>query len=82
MIAQLINLQYGREDELQSDSLGVCIMIDAGYDPQGMIGVQEVLRDASGGQRQPEFFSSHPDPGNRIAEIEEAIRNAATFCPQ
>lgn len=82
MIAQLINLQYGREDELQSDSLGVCIMIDAGYDPQGMIGVQEVLRDASGGQRQPEFFSSHPDPGNRIAQIEEAIRNSDTFCPQ
>lgn len=82
MIGQLINLQYGRDDELQSDSLGVCLMIDAGYDPQGMIDVQRVLEAASSGQRQPEFFSSHPDPGNRIQEIEQAIATADEFCPQ
>ncbi len=82
MIGQLINLQYGRDDELQSDAIGVCLMIDAGYDPQGMIEVQEILEEASGGQRQPEFFSSHPNPANRIQEIEEAIATADEFCPQ
>ena len=82
VIAQLVNLQYGRDDELQSDSLGICLMIDAGYDPQGMIDVQRALDAASQGQRQPEFFSTHPDPSNRIAEIEDAIANADEFCPE
>lgn len=81
MVGQLINLQYGREDELQSDGLGVCLMIDAGYDPEAMISVMEILEAASGGARQPEFFSTHPNPQNRIAEIEEAIANAPQNCP-
>lgn len=82
MIGQLINLQYGRDDELQSDALGVCLMIDAGYDPQGMVDVQRILQAASDGQRPPEFFSSHPNPDNRIQEIEEAIANADEICPE
>jgi predicted Zn-dependent protease len=82
MIGQLINMQYGRGDELQSDALGVCLMIDAGYDPEGMIAVMQVLAEASGGQRQPEFFSTHPNPDRRIAEIEEAIATAGTDCPE
>jgi predicted Zn-dependent protease len=81
VIGQLINLQYGREDELQSDSVGVCIMISAGYDPAGMIDVQRVLEAASDGQRPPEILSSHPNPGNRIEEIEETIANASSYCP-
>lgn len=82
VIAQLINLQYGREDELQSDAIGVCLLLDAGYDADGMIEVQETLEEVSRGERPPEFLSSHPNPGNRIAEIEEAIANADEFCPE
>lgn len=81
VIGQLINVQYGREDELESDFLGVCFMIDAGYDPRELIDVMRVLAEASGGARQPEFFSTHPNPDNRIGEIEEAIRTANTECP-
>lgn len=80
VISQLVNLQYGRDDEIQSDTIGVCIMIDAGYDPQGMIGVQQILDRASQGAGQPEFFSTHPDPSNRIERIEETIQNADEFC--
>jgi predicted Zn-dependent protease len=39
-----------------------------------MVKVMEILRDASGGGRQPEFFSTHPDPGNRIERIKAAIQ--------
>lgn len=73
MIGNMINMKYGRGDELQSDTLGVDFMVSAGYDPRAMIGVQEILKAASGGERQPEFFSSHPDPENRIGEIQAAI---------
>ena len=81
MVAQLVNMQYGRGDELESDTLGVCLMRSAGYDPEAMIDVMNVLEEASGGAQQPEFFSTHPNPQNRIQQIEEAIANAAQDCP-
>jgi len=74
MVAQMVNMSYGREDELQSDALGVRFMAQAGYDPRAMIGVQEILAESSGGTAPPEFFSTHPSTGNRIVTIEEAIR--------
>jgi len=82
MIGQLVNMQYGRDDELESDGIGVCLMIDAGYDPQGMVAVMEVLAEASSGNRQPEFFSTHPNPENRIQAIQDAITNASRDCPK
>jgi predicted Zn-dependent protease len=80
LIGQLINLKYGREDELESDFLGVCFMQDSGYDPAQMIQVMEVLQEASPGGGAPEFLSTHPDPGNRIQRIQEAIQNSDQ-CP-
>lgn len=73
MIGQMINMQYGREDELQSDQLGVLFMADAGYDPRSLIDVMRILEEAGGGSRQPEFMSTHPSPDNRVARIREAI---------
>jgi len=73
MVGSMINMSYGREDELESDALGIRIMAETGYDPRAMIRVMEVLAKASGGSRQPEFFSTHPAPENRTARIKEAI---------
>lgn len=73
MISQVVNMKYGRDDELQSDHLGVEFMANAGYDPRSMIRVMEILAEAGGGNRPPEFFSTHPNPENRIARIQEAI---------
>lgn len=73
VVGQMITMKYGRDDELQSDRIGVRILADAGYDPRAMIHVMEALAKAGGGSSQPEFMSTHPDPGNRIKEIERAI---------
>ena len=73
VVGSMINMSYGREDELESDALGVRIMAEAGYDPRAMMRVMEVLAKASGGSRQPEFTSTHPAPENRSARIKEAI---------
>lgn len=81
VIGQLINMSYGRDDELQSDGIGICLMIDAGYSPEAMVEVMNVLAQAGGGNQPPEFFSTHPNPENRISEIEEAIENAPEDCP-
>ena len=73
LVGQMVNMSYSREDELQSDTLGVRFMADSGYDPRALIRVMEVLEAASGGASQPEFMSTHPNPGNRTQQIEEAI---------
>lgn len=73
VVANMVNMKYGRDDELESDELGVRFMMRSGYDPHDMIGVQEILKAAAGPNRTPEFQSTHPDPDNRIARIREAI---------
>ncbi len=72
MVGQLVNLKFNRNDELEADKLGVRFAVDAGYDPRSMIKVMEILRDQAH-SRQPEFFSTHPDPENRIEKINAAI---------
>ncbi|MEO0572112.1 MAG: M48 family metalloprotease [Bacteroidota bacterium] len=66
-------LKNGRGDELESDDLGVLLMIQSGYDPYEMIEVMKILKAAGGPNRVPEFQSTHPDPENRIGRIKEAI---------
>lgn len=66
-------LQNGREDELESDELGVLFMIQANYPPEELIEVMQILKKAGGPNRLPEFQSTHPDPDNRIRRIKEAI---------
>lgn len=73
VVGNMITMKYGRDDELESDALGLGIMAAAGYDPRSMMRVMETLAQASGGSRQPEFFSTHPAPENRSARIGEAI---------
>ena len=73
MIGNVVNMKFGRGDELESDDLGVKFMIDAGYQPEEMIGVMQILKTAAGPNRTPEFQSTHPDPENRIERIKEAI---------
>ncbi len=73
MVGSMIHMKYGREDELESDALGIRIAAEAGYDPRAMVRVMEVLAKASGGSRQPEFVSTHPAPENRAARIQAEI---------
>lgn len=72
-VGQNILLGNGRDDELESDDMGVLFMIKSGYDPNQLIGVMQILKAASGPSNLPEFQSSHPDPDNRIEKIKESI---------
>jgi predicted Zn-dependent protease len=82
MIGNLVNMKYGRDDELEADRLGVRFMGQAGYDPCELIGVMEILESVSGGARQPEFLSTHPSPTNRVQEIEAAVQTEfGRTCP-
>jgi beta-barrel assembly-enhancing protease len=75
MVGQMVNMQHGRGDELESDKFGVQYMTAAGYDPRALTEVMKILEEARGGaSSQPEFMSTHPSPDNRIAQIEAAIK--------
>jgi beta-barrel assembly-enhancing protease len=74
LAGQLINLRFGRTDELEADKDGVRFMAGAGYDPRSMVKVMEVLASSREGRGPPEFFSTHPNPENRIPRIERAIK--------
>ncbi len=76
VIGNLISMNYGREDELESDSWGCQLSVSAGYDPRAMLGVMEILDRTGGGGRQPEILSTHPKPANRKKYIEEVIQKA------
>ena len=73
MANQMVQLKYGRGDETESDTYGLTLMEQAGYDPTGMLAVMQVLKEAGGGKKQPEFMMSHPLPDNRLAEIKQVI---------
>jgi Zn-dependent protease with chaperone function len=65
-------LKMGRTAETQADLEGARMMAEAGYDPRDMASFFKTLQSL-GGQKGPEFLSDHPDPGNRIAAINEIL---------
>lgn len=73
LAGSLVNMKHGRDDELESDALGLRLTREAGYDSRAMIAVMQALEKASGGSRQPEFASTHPSPANRIQRIKEQL---------
>ena len=69
-------LKFGRDDEKQSDDLGLRYLVRAGYDPSEMPPVFDML-DRQGQlhdqPRLPEWQSTHPNPDRRADRIAEAI---------
>lgn len=69
---QLMFLKFSRDDETQSDKLGVNYSSTVGYDAKEMALFFKTLERASApkdGARLPEFLSTHPDPGNRYVDV-------------
>lgn len=73
-------LKFGREYETQADVLGAQIMARAGYDPRDLANMFRTI-EQQGARGGPEFLSSHPNPANRYARINQeaqllgAVRN-------
>jgi Zn-dependent protease with chaperone function len=68
-------LKFSRTAEEQADITGAQMMAEAGYDPADMVDFFEILANEQ--DRNPgkvaQFFSSHPAPANRAANINEEI---------
>jgi Zn-dependent protease with chaperone function len=63
-------LKYSREYEKQADILGAQLMARAGYDPRDLATMFETI-SKQGGAGGPEWLSSHPNPGDRSAYIQQ-----------
>jgi predicted Zn-dependent protease len=71
----LLFLKFSRENETQADELGFKYMTAHGYNPNEMAEMFHTLErmSASAGARVPEWQSTHPDPGNRVAATRARI---------
>jgi predicted Zn-dependent protease len=67
-----ILLRNSRNAESQADEVGTYILYRAGYDPYGMAQFFAILQKKSP-QQTLQFFSDHPNPGNRIRNVDEEI---------
>jgi len=72
--AQTVMLKNSREAEKDADLLGARLMNQSGYNPIEMARFFEKLDAEGGGSRAPQWFSDHPNPGNRVEYVEEEIQ--------
>lgn len=66
--------KYGRDHELESDSVGIKYMVKAGYDAQAAVELQEIFVKLSEGKNSgfiEGLFASHPPSQERVARNRE-----------
>jgi predicted Zn-dependent protease len=80
--AQLIALKFSRSDETEADDYSVRYLLGTEYDAQG---AKYFFQKIGGSSQVPQFLSTHPNPDNRVINIEETWKclgsggNTATF---
>ena len=67
-----ILLRNSRGAESQADEVGTYILYQAGYDPYGMAQFFEIIQKKYP-QRTIQFLSDHPNPGNRVRNVDQEI---------
>ncbi|MBB1088972.1 M48 family metallopeptidase [Lysobacter sp. SG-8] len=72
-------LPYGRSHESQADAVGLMLAAAACFDPNEAVPLWQRMGELGGGQRPPEFASTHPDPANRIAALQAMMPQAEAF---
>lgn len=69
----LLSLKYSRDNESQSDELGVAYSSKIGYDARKMAHFFRTLKSmsADAGGEIPTFLSTHPDPADRERKVDD-----------
>jgi predicted Zn-dependent protease len=74
-----VMLPFSRKDEYEADKLGLNFAAMGGYNPQEAIPLWERMEKAGGGNKPPEFLSTHPAEGNRIERLKQQMPEALGF---
>lgn len=72
-------LPHSRQQEYEADKLGLIYAALAGYNPREAVPLWQRMQAQSNGQKPPEFLSTHPAEGNRIARLEQQMPNALKY---
>ncbi len=67
-------MKNSRQNESEADLIGTDILYDSGYNPQAMADFFAKL-EKEAGAKGPQFFSDHPNPGNRAGAVEHEVRS-------
>ncbi len=69
---------YSRDNERQADALGMEYMVKAGYGPNGMVGLMDILNNMSKGHQSAAelLFATHPMSSERYQTAVETARSA------
>lgn len=73
-----VELPYSRTHESEADELGLYFMAMAGYNPATAPAFWERM-SAMSSTRPPEFLSTHPDPSNRIENLNRIMPKAVEY---
>ncbi len=73
-----MELPFSRTHESEADELGLYFMAMAGYDPRTAPVFWERMQ-ALGETRMPEFLSTHPEPANRIRDLNKHMPKAMEY---
>lgn len=65
-------LPNSREQERESDRIGLELSARSGFNPKAAISLWQKM-EAQGGSKPPEFLSTHPASQNRIAELNQLM---------
>lgn len=68
-------MPFGRRHETEADEIGLMYMARAGYDPSESLRFWQRM-DRAGGAGPPEFLSTHPSHGTRIAQLRSLLPKA------
>jgi predicted Zn-dependent protease len=71
-------LPFSRNQELEADHYGMIWAAMSGYNPREAVALWQRMESA-GGQAPPEFLSTHPSAGNRIAQLEKFMPEALQY---
>ena len=75
-IAYGFTLPFSRSNEAEADQIGLRYMAKAGYDPSEATRFWKRFSDVKGGEKVPEFLSTHPADRRRIALIKKYLTRA------
>lgn len=74
----LVMLPFSRSHENEADKMGLIFMAMAGYDPTEAVEFWKRMGE-SGGQKPPEFLSTHPADDTRVANLKAFLPEAMKY---